>query len=94
MLSVGIIFAYIVMWFILRVVLVVFTDAFSVIFLHELIIKAFLSTIGGTYFYHVITGLIPLSLHVGILFICMPFFDLSLMGVCLLIVSVLVYIFQ
>ena len=63
---VGIDFRYSSTFFVLGIVLVVFTDRFGGHFSHSRILKIFSATICGTSFYNFITVLIGLILHYGV----------------------------
>ena len=58
---------------------------------HERNINSSPTAIGDNYFEHVITGLIVLSLHVGIFYGCMPCFGINILKVHILAVALLIY---
>ena len=63
------------------VFLVIFMDGFSDPFLNKQSLNELSSAIGGTYFNHVRTYVIILSLHIGIFVGCLPYFDIRLLEV-------------
>ena len=71
-------------------VLIVLTDHFYGDFVHERIINALSTAIGGTYFDYTRTGLIGLSLNIGIFVSCTDFFYFRILEVIRLILALLV----